>query len=81
MLIISLKIFKVEFRSWQPVVASILAGLSAAFIPNNGAGLVSLAVLWAVMRWSSGNTWEDLFLPIAVTRLSLVPVLILVGTW
>ena len=49
----ALKIFKVEYEIWQPILASVIAGLCASFIPNNGAGLISLVALLATMKFTT----------------------------
>lgn len=80
-LCLTLKIFKVEFKIWEPVLASIIAGLCASLIPNYGAGFISLVALLVTMKLINGDTWENLIYPVFITRLSLVPVLMLVDSW
>jgi hypothetical protein len=79
-LCITLTLFKIEYKLWQPVVASLAAGL-CAYIPNNGSGPISLIVLLAVLRFATGDTWQNLFYPVAIARLALVPALLFVGRW
>ena len=78
---VALKIFKVEFKIWQAVLASCIAGLCAAFIPNNGAGPISFVALLATLKFTGDNTLEDLFFPVILTRICLVPVLMQFGAW
>ncbi|WHI50483.1 hypothetical protein P3339_18885 [Microbulbifer sp. MLAF003] len=80
-LCLALKLFKVEFKLWQPILASVVAGLCAALIPNNGAGIISLVALLATMKFTTDEDWEDLMYPVFITRFALVPVLMMFGTW
>ncbi|WP_163834683.1 hypothetical protein [Spartinivicinus ruber] len=76
-----LKILKIEYKIWQPVVACIASGVCAAFIPTAGAGLISLGVMLLVLKLAIGEDWESIWLPVVITRLSLVPVFLMFGSW
>jgi hypothetical protein len=81
LLCLTLNLFKVEFKLWQVIAANCAAGLCAAVGPTGEAGLISLVALLAVLRFTTGNTWQDLIYPVVIVRLALVPVLLLVSRW
>jgi len=80
-LCIALKLFKVEYKIWQAVAASLLAGLCALFLPKGLAGPVSLVAILGTLRLTTGESWGELAYPVFITRLALVPILLVVGTW
>ena len=77
LLSVALKLFKVEFKLWQPVLASALAAL-CVYLPDNVRGVISLVVLLATMRFITGESWQNLIYPVVIARLALFPVLLLV---
>jgi hypothetical protein len=77
----TLKLFKVEYRIWQAIAASVLAGLCALLLPTGVGGAVSLVAILATLRITTGEPWGDLIYPVFIARLALVPVLLAVGTW
>jgi hypothetical protein len=80
-LCIALKLFKVEFQVWQAIAASLLAGLCALFLPQELAGPASLVAILGTLRLTTGESWGELLYPVFITRLALVPVLMLFRTW
>jgi len=79
-LCLSLKLFKVDFKMWQPMLASLAAAL-CVFIPSSPTGPISLVALLATLKFTTGDTWQNLLLPVFIARLALVPMLLLVGSW
>src|SRR4029079_877946 len=79
-LCLSLKLFKIDFKMWQPVLASLAAAL-CVFIPSSPTGPISLVALLATLKFTTGDTWQNLLLPVFIARLALVPMLRLVGSW
>ena len=77
----ALKLFKVEYRIWQAIAASVLAGLCALLFPAGVGGPLSLVAILATLRMTTGEPWGDLIYPVFIARLALVPVLLAVGTW
>lgn len=77
----TLKLFKVEYRIWQTIAASVLAGLCALLLPTGVGGPISLVAILATLRMTTGESWSDLIYPVFIARLALVPVLLAVGTW
>ncbi len=72
--ILALKVFKVEYSIWEPIVACIAAGVCAAVIPSIGSGAGSLVAMLIVFKLANGSSWEDIWMPVIVTRIALVPV-------
>lgn len=61
-LCLTLKLFRVDFKVWQAVLASLAAAL-CVFIPNSPGGPISLVVLLATLKFTRGDTWQNLLLP------------------
>jgi hypothetical protein len=80
-LCIALKLFKVEYKIWNAVAASLLAGLCALVLPKGLAGPASLVAILVTLQLTTGESWGELIYPVFVTRLALVPVLMAFGTW
>ena len=80
-LCIALKLFKVDYKIWQAIAASALAGLCALFLPVGLGGPVSLIAILTTPRMTTGESWGELVYPVFITRLALVPVLLVVGAW
>ena len=77
----TLRAFKVSFDFWHPIAACVLAGLCALFLPSFVAGPASLAVMFGTLMYTTGESFSELKYPVLITRLGMVPALILVGTW
>jgi len=85
------KFMKRDFKMWAILSSCAAAGLCAALIPNNaaginavgisGTGIVSLVAMITTLKFSTNEGLEEVLLPIFITRLSLVPVIFMVGTW
>ena len=80
-LCIALKLFKVGYKIWNAVAASLLAGLCALVLPKGLAGPASLVAILVTLQLTTGESWGELIYPVFVTRLALVPVLMAFGTW
>jgi hypothetical protein len=78
-LCIALKHFKVEYKIWHAIAASLAAGLCALVLPKGLAGPVSLIAMFGTSRLTTGESWGELIYPVFITRLALVPVLLAVG--
>ena len=77
----ALSMFKVKYKIWQAVLASVLAGATAFILPAGFSGPASLVVIFATLYYTTGESFSDLCYPVFITRLALVPALLLVGTW
>jgi hypothetical protein len=72
--IATLKIFKVEFAIWEPILACIAAAAAAMFIPTIGNGIGSLVAMLLVFKLINKSSWEDIWLPVVAARLALIPI-------
>jgi|GEM_PF-4241992 len=79
LLCLCLKLFSVRFRIWEPFVANIACVLCVLVIPGPIGGWITLPIMLFTMRYLNDETLKNLFYPIAISRLLLIPVLLAIG--
>lgn len=73
----SLKFFELECEFWEAVVANAVSASMYLFLSLQTAGLASFAAIFFVFAYLTGHEPKDIWIPVAVSRLCIVPVALL----
>lgn len=70
-----------QVQNMQAILASVMAAVCALILPTGFSGPLSLVAMFATLRYTTGEAIGELLYPVLLTRLALVPALLLVGAW
>ena len=74
-----LKLFRIDFKAWQPIATCVIAALCILILPSPYGEIASLSVSLIALKLLTGEEWQEIIYPLIISRLALVPVMIAIN--